>query len=366
MKINFLLFTMFASLLIYASVQHDDGIVGTTRLNGEGCTCHNLFLDTTVSVWFEGPSELSQGETGNYTLYLTGGPMVDGGFNVAARFNTLGVNDTNTQLMQGELTHVAPLPFVGDTVSWTFTLTANSSEEWDTLYATGNSVNGDLLPDSQDKWNWSPNFPVHILPATPVELTSFSGSQSGNEIRLAWATATETNNKGFEIERLNNSKIERLKDSWQKIGFVQGNGTTAQSNSYSFIDNLTHTLNLTRTLYYRLKQIDFSGGFRYSNTIEIIFNPLTFSLGQNYPNPFNPATTISYSLKSESSVRLNIYNSIGELVVQLINSKQGEGLHNIIWNAKNNPSGVYFYQLEILDSHNSIVSKAAKKMLLLK
>ena len=361
MKINFLLFSLFASILIYASVNYDDGIVGTTRLNGDGCVCHNLNPDPGVSVWIEGPSELNQGQTGNYTIYLSGGPMVDGGFNVASRFNTLGVDDPNTQLMQGELTHVAPLPFVGDTVSWTFTVTASTSEEWDTLYATANSVNGDLIPDTLDRWNWSPNFPVHILPPTPVELISFSAKVINNGIGLSWSTATETNNKGFEIERKESSDIKNSGE-WKHIGFVKGYGTTSELNSYKFTDK-----NISAgDYYYRLKQIDYNGGYKYSNAVEVKFNPVSFSLEQNYPNPFNPSTTISYNLTNQSFVRLNIYNSIGELIDQLVNSRQKSGSYNIVWNAKNNPSGVYFYQLQILDYQNNVTATAVKKMILLK
>lgn len=103
---------------------HDDGIVGTTLLNGNGCVCHSPNFDASVSVWVEGPSQLTIGQTGVYNIYLTGGPMVDGGYNVAARFGTLGIADTNSQIIDGELTHTYPLPFVGDTVHWTFNYTA--------------------------------------------------------------------------------------------------------------------------------------------------------------------------------------------------------------------------------------------------
>ncbi|MCK7523639.1 MAG: hypothetical protein MZV64_41375 [Ignavibacteriales bacterium] len=58
-------------------------------------------------------------------------------------------------------------------------------------------------------------------PVIPVELTSFAGTVQGNAVLLNWSTSTETNNRGFEIERLQDNKIEILKD-WDLIGFVHG------------------------------------------------------------------------------------------------------------------------------------------------
>ncbi len=96
-------------------------------------------------------------------------------------------------------------------------------------------------------------------PVIPVELTSFTATVQGNAVHLNWSTSTETNNKGFEIERLQDSKIEILKD-WELIGFVEGNGSTTEPINYSFIDE-----NVQPGVYqYRLKQIDFDGTFTYS------------------------------------------------------------------------------------------------------
>ena len=79
----------------------------------------------------------------------------------------------------------------------------------------------------------------------------------------------------------------------KRVGFVNGNGTTTETQSYSFMDE-----NLVSGKYlYRLKQIDFDGSFEYSNEVEVIVTvPDRFELSQNYPNPFNPTTKISFSI----------------------------------------------------------------------
>lgn len=87
---------------------------------------------------------------------------------------------------------------------------------------------------------------------------------------------------------------------------------------------------------------------------------------QNFPNPFNPVTTINYNLPAKSSVILEVFNSIGEKVCELVNDVREEGNYNVIFNAAELPSGVYISRLNTVDvkSGNSFVE--TKKMLLLK
>ncbi len=74
--------------------------------------------------------------------------------------------------------------------------------------------------------------------------------------------------------------------------------------------------------------------------------PSDFSLEQNYPNPFNPTTTINFNIPSDQQVKINIYNSIGQLVTELVNKEYSAGNHAVEFNAANLPSGVYIYRME--------------------
>ena len=185
----------------------------------------------------------------------------------------------------------------------------------------------------------------------PVELTSFVGSINGKTVNLNWTTATEINNAGFEVER------KYINASWQKIGFVNGNGTTSEKQSYAFTDK-----NLSDGKYsYRLKQVDFNGAFEYSTVVEVeVVTPNRFELSQNYPNPFNPTTAIKFDLPNAGNVKLAIYNLLGQEIQTLINGYMESGSHTVNFNAKNLNSGIYLYKLEA----NSITS--VKKMTFLK
>ncbi len=69
-------------------------------------------------------------------------------------------------------------------------------------------------------------------------------------------------------------------------------------------------------------------------------------LVQNYPNPFNPSTTREFSLPSQSAVRLDIYNALGQLIERLVDDRFDSGTHRIQWMPGDQPAGVYFYRLQ--------------------
>jgi len=194
----------------------------------------------------------------------------------------------------------------------------------------------------------------------PVELSSFTAKVQSPGVMLKWNTATETNNKGFEVQR----KLKNM--DWTNIGFVNGNGTSSKISSYSFADKFDNTYE-GRVLY-RLKQVDFNGEFKYTRYIyvDVDFMPKTCQLYQNFPNPFNPSTLIKYFITGESNVTLTIYNSVGQKMEELINKVEPGGFHEVSWNASKYSSGTYYYTLQVNGFENSIVYKETKKLQLIK
>ncbi len=176
----------------------------------------------------------------------------------------------------------------------------------------------------------------------PVELTSFAAAAENKDVRLSWQTASETNNSGFEVRRSDNK--EPGTDNWEKIGFVEGRGTSTQKNNYSFIDK-----NLEAGSYtYRLVQIDLDGTRTESKVVNVEIHsiPAEYALMQNYPNPFNPSTEIEYSIPESGNVKLKVFNSLGQEVAVLKNGIEEAGVHKVNFNASNLSSGIYFYRLE--------------------
>jgi len=172
----------------------------------------------------------------------------------------------------------------------------------------------------------------------PVELASFTGSKTQNDVRLDWITASELNNHGFEIQRSTDG------NEFVTIGFVKGKGTTTERSYYSYSDQF-YFMN-ENIMYYRLKQVDYDGSFSYSNILSFE-NPSAaeFTLAQNYPNPFNPATKIEYSIPGDRFVELRVYDVMGSEIITLVNEQKTAGTHSVLFDASNIPSGVYFYTL---------------------
>jgi len=185
----------------------------------------------------------------------------------------------------------------------------------------------------------------------PVEFTSFTATSNGKEVILNWSTATELNNLVFEVQRSFEGS------EFATIGFIYGKGTTTERQDYTYSDKIL----ADGKYYYRLKQIDYLGGYEYSEVVELEFRSFSsYLLEQNYPNPFNPTTTIGFGLQNKSNVKITVLNSIGEEVAVILNEEREPGFHQVEFNASNLPSGVYFYQLKAGDFIQT------RKMILLK
>ncbi len=101
--------------------------------------------------------------------------------------------------------------------------------------------------------------------------------------------------------------------------------------------------------------------------------PLSYKLFQNYPNPFNPTTTIQYTIPNiektlhatsqqatSQLVQLKVYDVLGKEVATLVNKEQQPGTYEVIFNASDLPSGIYYYKLE------TNFKTKVKKMILIK
>ena len=173
----------------------------------------------------------------------------------------------------------------------------------------------------------------------PVALSSLNSAVAGRTIRLNWTTASEINNTGFDVERMN-----IVDNNWSKVTFVAGHGTVNTPTNYSFEDR-----NLQTGKYkYRLKQIDNNGNYEYfalNGEVEIGV-PKKFDLSQNYPNPFNPVTKINFDLPENGLVNLRLYDMLGREVANIVNNEyRTAGYYTVNFDASKLSSGIYFYRM---------------------
>jgi hypothetical protein len=243
----------------------------------------------------------------------------------------------------------------------------NGSDKIALFYAPGGIRNSQVICDIFMKRG-------NLNSIVPVELISFDAGVSDNDVYLVWQTASETNNRGFAVER-RSQQIGNNNNDWTEISFITGASTTTETRTYSYID-----ADLPKGGYaYRLKQIDLDGSFTYSKELEIHidFSPQEFLLEQNYPNPFNPTTKISWQSPISGHQTLKVFDMLGREVTTLVDEYREAGSYKVEFPINNLSagrqglqlsSGVYFYQLQIWDSSSKSerVFMQTKQMILLK
>ena len=131
--------------------------------------------------------------------------------------------------------------------------------------------------------------------------------------------------------------------SWESLTFIPGAGSISEPQTYT---HRIHNLE-AGTHHFRLKQIDFDGGFGYSDIITLDgARPEALALLPNYPNPFNPTTEIRYEVPVTTHVNLVVHDLMGKEVAVLMDGVQEAGRYEVAFDGSNLASGVYFYRLK--------------------
>ena len=174
----------------------------------------------------------------------------------------------------------------------------------DSYVATATAMNG----QTQTETAWDAGAYEASGSALPVELSRFHATLDGERVRLIWATASETNNAGFAVERR-----EAGRESWRTVGRVDGAGTTARERSYEFVDQ---TLPAADTLAYRLRQIDTDGSETLSDPVRVGRDaPSTLTIEPPTPNPAAAQATVRAAVPDGATdARLVVYDLLGRVL----------------------------------------------------
>ncbi len=179
------------------------------------------------------------------------------------------------------------------------------------------------------------------LGALPIDLVSFTGfrDDTKNENVLNWVTASEINNDFFEVQRIVNNDGDFI-----TIDMIDGNGTTTELSEYQFIDS---DITSSGTYYYRLKQVDFNGGFEYSNIIAIdVF--LNFQAGLKvYPNPVEEVAYVDIIAENDDQVSIALTDIMGREITSFYSQKIYTGRNIIDLPVKDIPNGSYILTVKI-------------------
>ncbi len=174
--------------------------------------------------------------------------------------------------------------------------------------------------------------------ALPVQLVSFSGYRNGNKNSLNWSTSSESNNRGFQVERSGDGV------QFTQIGFVNSLSTSGNSSSelrYVF-DDLDAG---GAKQFYRLRQVDIDGRSTFSNTVFIdAVLPKFFSIANLFPVPVQNKVNVLVNAPKAEPVQLSIIDVRG-VVMQHQKEMLNPGTNNINLDAERLPSGQYFLRI---------------------
>jgi hypothetical protein len=178
-----------------------------------------------------------------------------------------------------------------------------------------------------------------FLHPVPVTYVTFTGTAEATNVILTWTTASELNNRGFEIERSADGEL------FETVSFVKGHGTSTSANTYSYTD--VNILDKQTLVYYRLKQIDFDGTSAYSKKI-VVSTDMKHSLSYAVqPNPFAYSFNLTIDANTSSEVSLELIDITGRTVLAKTVSVQAGNNTITIDNLDALKQGLYFARLKM-------------------
>lgn len=168
----------------------------------------------------------------------------------------------------------------------------------------------------------------------PVQIKSFTASNSADGNMLKWLTASEVNNQGFEVLRsINNSK-------YQQIGFVKGVGNSNSLKHYSFRDVTTERGNIC----YKLRQVDYNGNSNISRTSCVVVEAEHVTKITSAPNPFNSELGVQINYSTADIAQITLVDLIGK--THYSGTKQVNHTTDKIYiNTQDIPNGIYFVRV---------------------
>jgi hypothetical protein len=179
---------------------------------------------------------------------------------------------------------------------------------------------------------------VESTAVLPVELTSVNGRVDDQDAILTWETASETNNAGFQVQQKRDGSFSDLEGA-----FVEGAGTTEESQSYRFrvedLDAGSHT--------FRLKQVDTDGSSTFSDPIDVNVGLAGDYNFTTYPNPVSTRATVEFAVKEKEEVTIALYNTLGQRVKTIYrDTPPAEQTRQIALDTDGLSSGLYILRLQ--------------------
>lgn len=184
----------------------------------------------------------------------------------------------------------------------------------------------------------------------PVELVDFSGNKETQAVKLNWLTASEKNNDYFTLEKSADGLY------FYELNKQKGAGTSLYSKEYSYVDAQP----IKGLNYYRLKQTDFDGAYKYSKMIVVPFDQKENIYHSVYPNPSHAQINFDLYSIEKGNLKIEFFDITGRLVNTTI--KPIEESYSIIsLNIESFTKGIYYMKVYVNDQILPKVEKIIKE-----
>lgn len=188
-----------------------------------------------------------------------------------------------------------------------------------------------------------------IIPL-PIELLYFKGNLNENkEVVLDWATETERNNDYFVIEKSSDA------NQWQLLSIIDGKGSSDVKVVYSTTDRNPHS----DISYYRLKQVDFDGSYKYTKTISVDIRETKNHIINVRPNPTKDILSYDIISFGKGQIDIELISFTGEIISYENKSiEQGKNTSSMNLSGLNN--GVYLLKVKFESTGETFIQKVIK------
>jgi len=312
---------------------------GFTLANGANVDFH--LRANGASMWMAGPTTMKV-VGGGYPAMLTANANISAG-NVANGYNT-GSGGAPQQFFFTYNNQGCPgchWQGTGEQVGYvgfSFNISGSTHYGFMELGITpddNNGTNGDktirLIGIGYEQ---QPNTAINSI--LPVELRSVQVTAKGDKLMVNWKTVSEQNNAGFEVQRSTDNR------NFTTIDFVEGKGTTDVEQSYNYADS---DVKVNQIYYYRLRQIDFDGSFKYSSIVSAQIEKEGFVVSEFYPNPSNSKqVSLDINVEEDISVTAVVFDTQGKEVA-VKNIAVIAGNNKTTLDLSNLTKGMYFAKI---------------------
>lgn len=165
-----------------------------------------------------------------------------------------------------------------------------------------------------------------------VEVTDWTVQLDGGSAVLAWTTASETSNAGFELQQKVGEEA-----AFEQIAFVDGQGTTSESTDYRY---RTETLN-SATHTFRLVAVSINGSESVVGEPQSVRRPIDPAIRPISPNPFRGQAAFEVAVDSAATLQSTAHTLDGKTAQTIVAESVERGRYRFIWAAEDLPGGVY-------------------------